>query len=89
MYNSPASITMTAILKQWGNSIGLRLPKQVVRAAALKPGNAFTVDVEPTGTLRLVPVRSRPTLEELCARITEEDRHPETQWGASVGREVW
>jgi antitoxin MazE len=80
---------MTAVLKQWGNSIGLRLPKQIVRDAALKPGSTFTVDVEPSGALRLEPVRSRPSLETLCARITAENRHPETSWGEAAGREVW
>jgi antitoxin MazE len=73
---------MTAILKQWGNSIGLRLPKQVVREAALEPGATFTVDVEPSGALRLVPVRARPSLEELCAQITDENRYSASRKGS-------
>lgn len=32
--------------------------------------------------------RSRYTLDELVAGITDQNRHPETDWGPDVGREV-
>jgi hypothetical protein len=32
---------------------------------------------------------AKPTLEELVARITDENRHPETDRGEPVGEEVW
>jgi antitoxin component of MazEF toxin-antitoxin module len=31
----------------------------------------------------------QPTLEELVARITDENRHPEVDWGEPVGEEIW
>ena len=31
----------------------------------------------------------RPTLAELAARITDENRHEEVDWGPPVGKEVW
>lgn len=31
----------------------------------------------------------QPTLEELVARITDENRHPEVDWGQPVGKEEW
>ena len=31
----------------------------------------------------------KPTLEDLVARITDENRHPEVDWGEPVGKEVW
>lgn len=33
--------------------------------------------------------RSKLTLEQLVAGITEENRHDETDWGPPVGNEVW
>jgi antitoxin MazE len=80
---------MTATLREWGNSMGLRLPKQIVREAALKPGATFSVAVEPDGTIRLVPAKPRATIEELCAEISPKNRHVETEWGPPAGREVW
>lgn len=38
--------------------------------------------------LKPVP-KPRPTLEELVAGITPENRHPETDWGEAAGNEVW
>jgi hypothetical protein len=32
---------------------------------------------------------AKPTLEELVARITDENRHSETDWGEPVGEELW
>jgi hypothetical protein len=29
------------------------------------------------------------TLEELLAQVTDENWHPETDWGRPVGREAW
>lgn len=34
------------------------------------------------------PSAPPPTLEELVARITDENRHEEIDWGPPVGREI-
>jgi antitoxin MazE len=33
--------------------------------------------------------RKRLSLEEMCSRITDENRHDETDWGPPRGREIW
>jgi antitoxin MazE len=36
------------------------------------------------------PVRRRKyTLEELVSKITPKNRHPETDWGRPMGKEIW
>jgi len=35
------------------------------------------------------PLRGVPTLEELVAQITPENRYEETDWGPPVGKEIW
>lgn len=35
------------------------------------------------------PPEDKPTLEELVARITDENRHPEADSGEPVGKEEW
>lgn len=35
------------------------------------------------------PLEREPTLEELIAAITPENRHEAVDWGAAVGKEVW
>jgi antitoxin MazE len=39
--------------------------------------------------LILTPVQRAYELEALVAGITPENRHGETDWGKSIGRETW
>jgi antitoxin MazE len=52
---------------------------------------AFALNIEMLGDsgLRLIPLRRTPTLDELVAGITEENKHDESDWGEPVGNEAW
>lgn len=79
--------TITQISK-WGNSLGLRLPKSVAREARIDAGDSVDVSVD-NGTIVIRPSRPRYTLEELVGRINARNRHDESDWGGTVGHEVW
>ena len=73
---------------KWGNSLAVRIPGIYAKDLHLKEG--MDLDVVPVEEgLLLKPQRQQPTLEELVARITPENRHGETDWGPAVGREAW
>jgi len=80
---------MKTHIRQWGNSLAVRIPK----AFAVEAGLQAHTEVELTmrdGQLILTPVtQSGSTLEQLVAGITDENRHPEFDFGADVGKEVW
>ena len=80
-----ASVTQIA---KWGNSLGLRLPKSVAREAQLDEGDTVDVSVK-NGAIVIRPSRPTYSLEELVAKITPRNRHDESDWGPSVGRESW
>lgn len=53
---------------KWGNSLAVRLPRQVAVEARLQQGDRIRIEVNDQGT---VQIRRRfPTLDELVARIT-------------------
>lgn len=79
--------SMTQIAK-WGNSLGLRLPKSVAREAQLDEGDTVDVSVK-NGAIVIRPRRPTYSLEQLVAKITPRNRHDESGWGPSVGRESW
>lgn len=84
---------MSTKLQKWGNSLAVRIPDAVVKDAGFTPGTEVSVH-KVRNTIVLAPVRGkgkkrRPTLEELVARITPENRHEEIDWGPPVGKEVW
>ena len=78
----------TEFLK-WGNSLAVRIPAAFARELGANEGK-LTVE---NGALVVKVARSkkqrRYRLEELVGRITEENRHSETDCGGPVGNEVW
>jgi antitoxin MazE len=80
---------MKAQLSKWGHSLALRIPKPVAEAAKLCEGDTLDLDVVGPGTVRMRKPTPKLTLAELVARITEENRHGETDWREAVGNERW
>jgi antitoxin MazE len=74
-------------ITKWGNSLGLRVPKDVAARAGLSEGSR--VDIEGFGDGRIVITRScrRFTLEELLAGMNPETEHPLEDDGP-IGREL-
>jgi antitoxin MazE len=80
---------MKAQLSKWGHSLALRIPQLVAQAAKLRDGDTLELDVEGPGAVRMRRPTPKPTLEELVARITKENRHRETDCGEAIGNEPW
>ena len=75
-------------LKKWGNSLGLLLPAPVVRAIHLGAGTKVEIDVSETSiVIRKASGQSR--IEEMCAAITDDNMHSESNWGSPQGNEAW
>jgi antitoxin MazE len=75
-----------AQMAKWGNSLAIRIPKDVAQQARLQEGDAIEIKAG-NGRIEVRRAERIPTLEELVAQITPENRHPETDWGPEVGRE--
>jgi antitoxin MazE len=77
-------------IQRWGNSQGLRVPKEVLAAANLKIGDL--VDVRAVdGTLVVSPlrrVRGRFALADLVAAMPRDAASSEVPWGESEGGEI-
>lgn len=80
---------MKVQLAEWGNSLAVRLPKNVLEAARLHAGDRLDLRVGPGGELILQPAKRRYDLAELLAGVTPENSHNEQDWGDPVGGEVW
>jgi antitoxin MazE len=83
---------MNVKLSKWGKGVGLRLPKSVVEAAGLQPGDQFEIEIRGR-ELRLkpaVPIKHY-RLEDLLAEMDRlgSDNQPElVDWGPDVGAEI-
>jgi antitoxin MazE len=62
-------------IARWGNSLGLRVPRDVAARVGLTEGTR--VDLETSGDGRIIVTRSkrRFTLDELIAKMTPDREH--------------
>jgi antitoxin MazE len=76
----------TRVVK-WGNSLAVRIPKVVAEEARLKEGDAILIEAS-EGHIELRRADRVPTLRQLVAQITPENRYEETEWGPDRGKEL-
>jgi len=78
-----------AQMSKWGNSLAVRIPKEVAEKANFREGDAVILEVEGKGTIALKAEKAVPSLKQLVAGITKENIHSEVDWGGPVGNEQW
>jgi len=79
---------MKTRVQKWGNSLAVRIPKHVVREVGLEYNTAVEMKVE-EGKLIIQRSESATTLDQLLARVTNENLHSAIDTGEAVGNEVW
>jgi antitoxin MazE len=82
---------MKTRIAEWGNSQGVRLPREALEEAGLAIGDTVRVEAS-LGQVTLEKtrrIRGRYRLEDLVAKVPENHTPEEEDWGAPVGQEVW
>ncbi|PKU26526.1 AbrB/MazE/SpoVT family DNA-binding domain-containing protein [Telmatospirillum siberiense] len=77
---------MRTQIARWGNSLAVRLSRQVAADAGLGEGTAVDVDII-DGVVRVTPARPIYSLAELLAGV-KPDNIPESFDDRPVGREL-
>ena len=76
-------------IKRWGNSLGVRLPAAIARAANLAVDQRVTIRVE-AGCVVITPEAREPmSLSERLAKYDVEAHGGEAMTADPVGEEVW
>jgi antitoxin MazE len=63
-------------ISKWGNSLGVRVPREVAVRAGLSEGTRIDIEGYTDGRIVITPSRRRFTLDELLAGMTPEREHP-------------
>lgn len=71
---------MTTQVRKWGNSLAIRIPSHIAEMLSIEQGSELEMKVE-NQEIKLVPKKKKPTLEELLAKVTPENRHDEINFG--------
>lgn len=88
VYTEGGAIMQTQV-KTWGNSQGIRIPREVLQEADIAVDDMLEIKVS-NGVIMLVKPFRHKTLEERAAEYGGRlDLDGEFDWGEPVGREIW
>ncbi len=77
---------MQVNLTRWGNSLGLRIPKELASRFHLVEGGR--VEMEADSDRIIISMPARYNLAEMLAGTTPEAMHEAFDWGPDIGREA-
>ncbi len=80
---------MTTRITKWGNSYGVRIPKEIIAQLGLAEGVEFDMNVV-DGGIQIKPItrKKKYSLEELLAQIPADYEPEIVDWGPDVGNEI-
>ncbi|OGI77464.1 hypothetical protein A3C57_03030 [Candidatus Nomurabacteria bacterium RIFCSPHIGHO2_02_FULL_33_12] len=83
---------MTTTIQKWGNSLGVRIPKNIVENSGFKAGGRISI-FEKNGVIVLEKVLEKKSklldLKKVMKNCKPETYHKEVDWGQPVGKEIW
>ncbi len=82
---------MVTKIQKWGNSQGLRFPKEILHLAHIAVGDEVDIKYR-QGAIIIKPVtkiRGKYCLKNLVAEMPKKHQPKEEDWGESVGEEKW
>jgi len=76
---------MKAIVRKWGNSLGIRIPSHMAKDLSLENGSSVNI-IEEDNRIIIQP-KNNKNLQDILALITEENIHTE-QFSTRAGKEL-
>lgn len=80
---------METRIQKWGNSLGVRLPQEVLKDTGLREGSCVNIIRKKKNVLIESCAYETPKLETLVRRINSKNVHREISWHNSYGKEIW
>lgn len=79
---------MLAKAQKWGNSLAVRLPKNMAEECGITVDSAVEV-LQENNVITIRPVKRKLTLDALLAHVTDANMYSEVLTGKPVGKETW
>lgn len=77
---------MQIAIKKWGNSLGIRIPQNILNSLHLKENQNLNIEID-NGNILIKPITRE--LENLLAQIKPKNLHNEVCFGFGQGEEIW
>jgi antitoxin MazE len=78
---------MEAVIRKWGNSLGIRIPTLIAKGMNFNDGSS--VELKNTTDGILITPKAHLNLSEMLDKITEQNIHKEVETGSPIGNETW
>ena len=78
---------MEAIIRKWGNSLGVRIPSTIAKEISIVEGSH--VEIEDIDGQIIIRPRNRYDLKEMIKAIKKTNIHAEIDSSNPVGNEIW
>ena len=82
---------MLSKVQKWGNSQGIRIPKNILENSHIKIGEEVDISVK-NGSIVVEPtnrILGKYDIRDLACRMPKDYQVEEENWGNPSGQEVW
>jgi len=80
---------MDTRIQKWGNSLGVRIPKEIINKTELREGSCVKISNNKGRILIEECAYELPNLKSLVRKISPSNLHKATGWDNSYGKEAW
>lgn len=97
VYHSEVNNMSGVVISKWGNSLGFRIPNNIVKSMDLKAGDKLNI-IELENSINITKYKENSVKEVLCSFYGKNideilsmniiDNEKEIDWGDDVGAEV-
>lgn len=82
---------MLSKIQKWGNSQGIRIPKNLLENSNIKVGEEVDITVK-EGNIIVKPtnkIHGKYRIKDLANKMPKNYKPKEEDWGAPMGQEIW
>ena len=78
---------MDAVIRKWGNSLGIRIPSNIAKDISIVEGSH--VEIEDIDGQIIIKPKNRYNLKEMLKGINKTNLHEEIDSSNPLGNEIW
>jgi antitoxin MazE len=79
---------MKSIVRKWGNSLAVRIPRRVAEHVGIEEGTELEL-LEERGAILIKPTSTRISLRKILRAVRADNLHGEISTGRRTDKEVW
>ena len=80
---------MEARLQKWGNSVGIRIPSNIIKSLNLKINDVLELETEDKKIIITKSIKKTISLEERFKEYNGKNLAKDFEWDEPQGREIW